>query len=802
MNPTRRGLPVVLAALAAGGVCRAQDDALPLYTGEQVCLECHAADLPGHECWLDPVPEHRHTYEALTSPLAKHVAALCGVGESPQESRICLGCHATGADAGPRWAAETFNIADGVQCEACHGAGSLHVEARRRPDANRGPGVLDRMHLPLRSECNGCHRELSSHRLVLSSGYRKPKVDALYRNPINLAVSPDGKRLYVVCENGNCLLVVDPGSGSVLNEIAVGRKPHDVSVSPDGKRLYVSNRFSDSLSVIDAAAGKVIAQVAVGDEPHGVVTDAEGRFVYVANTQKRNISVIDARELTEVNRLAAGQAPWSLALRPDGKLVCATNVRPQRAEFREPHHSEVTVIGTGRDGVVIDRPVAPEANSLEGIAYVPGRDVALFTLLRTKNLVPITRLAQGWTITNGLGILWPDGRVDQVLLDEPAGYFADPMDVAVSPDGRRALVTSGGTDRVAVVDVDALLATVTAAPDDARREVLPNHLGTSRRFVLKRIAVGSNPRGVVFSPDGRFAYVANALSDSVTVIETAGFTRARDIDLGGPHEISETRWGEKVFHSADISFGRQFSCRTCHPDGHLDGLTFDIEADGVGTHPVDNRTLRGILDTAPFKWEGHNPTLSWQCGPRLAVFFTRLAPYTSKDLAALVRYISTIEAPPNPHRRPEGLTPAQRRGKIVYERTLTNDGRLIRPELRCNTCHNSPYGTDATLTDVGSTMYFDAPIETIAVDVADLDRYIEELGEYGSYYYTDTGARQQVFDTPHLTNIYDSPPYMHNGTAFTLEEIWTRFDQLTLHGVTDDLTRQQFNDLIAYLKAF
>jgi YVTN family beta-propeller protein len=458
-------------------------------------------------------------------------------------------------------------------------------------------------------------------------------------------------------------------------------------------------------------------------------------------------------------------------------------------------------VGTEHGGTVTDRPVAPDANMLEGIACVPNRDVALFTLVRTKHLVPISRLAQGWSITNGLGILWPDGRVDQVLLDEPGASFPDPEDVAVSPDGRHALVTSGGSDQVAVVDVERLLSTVTAASERERREVLPNHLGMSRGFVDKRITVGRNPRGVAFAPDGRFAYVTNALDDTVSVIETADFTVVGAIDLGGPTEVTETRWGERLFHSADITYGRQFSCRSCHPDGHINGLTFDIEAEGVGTHPVDNRTLRGILDTAPFKWEGTNPTLQRQCGPRLAVFFTRLNPYTPIELEALTRYIATIERPRNRYRRPEGLTLAQRRGKAIFERTTTNDGRPILRQRRCITCHNTAYRSSATTANVGTTMWLDASIGDADLDVADLNKRIGEHGEMGAYYFTETAVRKRAFDTPHLTNIHNSPPYLHNGAAATLEEIWTRFDQLQLHGDIDDLTRQQFNDLIAYLKS-
>ena len=56
------------------------------------------------------------------------------------------------------------------------------------------------------------------------------------------------------------------------------------------------------------------------------------------------------------------------------------------------------------------------------------------------------------------------------------------------------------------------------------------------------------------------------------------------------------------------------------------------------------------------------------------------------------------------------------------------------------------------------------------------------------------------FDTPHLLNIYDSAPYLHNGIAETLEEIWTRYNPDDQHGVTNDMTKDQLNDLMEYLK--
>jgi YVTN family beta-propeller protein len=636
---------------------------------------------------------------------------------------------------------------------------------------------------------------------VLESDYRRPAADARYRTPVNLATSPDGERLYVVCENSDQLVVVDTGTGEIVDEIAVGRRPHDVAVSPDGSTLYVTNRLSDTLSLVHAPTGKVVDEIPVGAEPHGVIAAPDGGLVHVLNTAEGSISVIDAATRAERARLPAAGGPWSLARRPGDGSLWITNVRPRPGPFRAPPRSELTVVDGRRPTTVRERPEVPGANMLEGIAFVPGRETALFTLVRTKNLVPLTRLAQGWTMTAGLGVAWPDGRVDQVLLDEPHEAFPDPTDVAVSPDGRHALVTSGGADEVAVVDVEALLATIEAASEHERREILPNHLGTSRRFVRRRVGLGRNPRGICFAPDGRRAYVAEALDDSVAVLETDGFTTVGRFTLGGPTEVTETRRGERLFHSAAITFGRQFSCRSCHPDGHLNGLTFDIEADGIGMNPVDNRTLRGILDTPPFKWEGNNPTLRRQCGPRLAVFFTRLSPYSPEELTALVRYISTIERPPNRRRPPDGLTDSQRRGQIVFERTVTNDGAPIPPEHRCRTCHAGPYGMSAASAHVGTTMWFDAPVETAVVDLADVDLDIEQYGELGVYYYLDTGTPTRAFDVPHLNNLDRSAPYLHNGAASTLEEIWTRFDVLMLHGATSDLTRRQLNDLIAYLKS-
>lgn len=767
-KPAMSGEPPLLPEPAAGGTPQ------PRHTGVMACAECHDDAKSGTQFSKWRMSGHAKAYAVLVTPRAREIAEEMGVRGDFREDPKCLKCHSTAHHRPAGGFLESFAISEGVGCEACHGAGSEYSHEtvmRDEPSAEKA-GLRE----VTPKTCGACHEnahgkpfDYEKSLVAIAHPTEAPEAIATprYKTPLNMALSPNGKELYVTCEASHTVIVVDAIARRKLAEIAVGGHPTDVAFSPDGGRAYVSNRLDDSVSVIHVAARKVLQTIPVGDEPHGLLTDASGKHLYVLNTSSDSISVIDTATLHEVKRLPGGRSPWSLSLSPDGSRIAVTNNLSQFVPFRTPSASEVTLIDT-QGAVVEHRVVVPAANLLQGIQWHPSGRFALITMNRTKNLVPMTRLLQGWTITNGLGIIWTDGRVDQVLLDEPHLAFPDPADVAVTPDGRLALVTSSGSDRVAVVDLDKLIGMLEAASPHEREHVFPNHLGKPTEFVVTHIATKNSPRGLLITPDGKTAFSTNALDDSLTVIDLAKLEAVGRIDLGGPTEITKIRKGERLFHSADVTFHRQFSCHSCHPDGHVDGLTYDIEPDGIGSSPVDNRTLRGILDTAPFKWEGTNPSLPRQCGPRLSVFFTRIQPFTPDELSALDNYICTIPRPPNRY-RPLGaeLTGAQRHGKALFERTMTNDGRMIPKDNRCITCHFPPLFTDRSRRDVGTKMPLD---------------------------------KESEFDVPHLNNIYDSAPYLHNGIAETLEEIWTRFNPYDTHGVTNDMTKDQLNHLIEYLK--
>src|SRR5579859_8133119 len=59
-----------------------------------------------------------------------------------------------------------------------------------------------------------------------------------YLSPLEMASSPDGSLLYVVCQDSDEVRIVESESGRVAGAIKVGRVPRGLTLSHDGRRLY------------------------------------------------------------------------------------------------------------------------------------------------------------------------------------------------------------------------------------------------------------------------------------------------------------------------------------------------------------------------------------------------------------------------------------------------------------------------------------------------------------------------------------------------------------------------------------
>jgi len=140
-----------------------------------------------------------------------------------------------------------------------------------------------------------------------------------------MAITPDGKTLYVADVDKDNVLAIDTDTNAVEATIPVGTYPRFIALTPDGKRAYVTNRWSDTVSVIDTKTNAVEATIEVGDYPYGIAITPDGKRAYVANWFSDNVSVIDTATNAVEETTFLGSEVWAVAAVPN---------QPPAAELR------------------------------------------------------------------------------------------------------------------------------------------------------------------------------------------------------------------------------------------------------------------------------------------------------------------------------------------------------------------------------------------------------------------------------------------------------------------------------------
>jgi YVTN family beta-propeller protein len=148
------------------------------------------------------------------------------------------------------------------------------------------------------------------------------------RYPAGLALSPDGRVLYVAENLSDSLAVVDVARRRVVQRVSVGSYPYAVVAGPGG-RVYVSAWGASSVSVYRAdSSGRLVAErsIDVGRHPSALLLTADGARLFVASASTDRIAVVDTRAGRVVRWLvdpppggvSEGSTPNALALSPDG----------------------------------------------------------------------------------------------------------------------------------------------------------------------------------------------------------------------------------------------------------------------------------------------------------------------------------------------------------------------------------------------------------------------------------------------------------------------------------------------------
>jgi YVTN family beta-propeller protein len=482
--------------------------------------------------------------------------------------------------------------------------------------------------------------------------------------------------------------------------------------------------------------------------------------------------------------------------------------------------------------VVVDRIPLHAIAGVFHLAFSSDGRLGVVAEYHPKNLIPLAHLEHGGAFTYSLELFGADvGKTPvEVPLDELERYASQPFGVAIAPDKSRVYVTCGGSEIVTVVDLPRLLRYI-----HTHNGPFAQDLSASANYVVTRIPVGLNPRGLALSRDGHRLFVANRLDDTVSVIDTrtnrvtSTITLAGSITTPSPHlkenniniassavqgkincsnchidgrtqskyaptpedleklinkhkklkvldlassgskTISPLHRGEEIFYTSRFSFQGQIGCASCHIDSTFDGMQWNLEPDGFGRNIVDNKLLEDIKDTEPYKWNGGNPNIPTEDGPRTEKYFWRSENYDNLELADLAAYVRSLPPRPNRWRLANGeLTPAQERGQAIFERAVDKFKKPIPEANRCSYCHSGPKGTNQKIVDVGTRKPND---------------------------------NTSLLKAPMLTNIALTAPYLHDGSARTLEEIWTVYNPDDKHGRTNDLTKDELNDLIEYLRS-
>ena len=153
--------------------------------------------------------------------------------------------------------------------------------------------------------------------------------------PHGVKVNHAGSLVYVSCMNSDEILEIDRQSLRITRRHKTGEQPmhgtgpapaaHDcmptfVSVSPDDRRLYVACNHGNTLQVIDAASLELVREIPVGTGAYNVEPSADGRWIIVTNKKAQSVSLVDPQSLTEVAKVPTTKPlPHGIAYSPDGR---------------------------------------------------------------------------------------------------------------------------------------------------------------------------------------------------------------------------------------------------------------------------------------------------------------------------------------------------------------------------------------------------------------------------------------------------------------------------------------------------
>ena len=292
---------------------------------------------------------------------------------------------------------------------------------------------------------------------------------------------------------GDNVHVIDPATNKVVGVINGIEAGHGAGGSPDGHRIYISDEAESTLDVVDAKTLEVLKKVPLSGHPNNMAVARDGKFVYVGIIQDPGgVDVIDTASLQRVRTVPTKGTIHNAYVTPDGKYVVAGSIVGKTinvidAQTHQPAWTLDMDLGI--------RPMTFNQNP-------DGSTKWIFAQLTGLNGFAVVDFATHKEIKRINNPELPPGKATV-----PEG--SDPSHgMAVTADGKTLVVCSR----------------------------LNNYLYSYSLPELKLLGsaeLGGKGAGwVTLTPDGKSAYVANPVTNDVSVVDVASMKEVARIPVG------------------------------------------------------------------------------------------------------------------------------------------------------------------------------------------------------------------------------------------------------------------------------
>lgn len=574
-------------------------------------------------------------------------------------------------------------------------------------------------------------------------------------------------RVFVANPDQDSVTAVDAVTGARLGIVGVGDEPRSVALDGNGN-LWVTNKGDATISIVNTTSLSVSATFPGprGSRPHGIVIDTNNNRAYVVLEALGQVLQLDSISGALLNTATVGAHPREVSLSNDGSRIYLPRfiTQPTGGESTRSvaqGSGQVAVLNTsGLGGVaVINIPYnAPSGgndsnNSARGIP----------NYLRALAISPTSN--QAWLpakVDNIYRGTMRDGRarehnmltrgiLSNINLQSSSENVANriqfpdnshPTAVAYSPNGNLLYVVHEGSRAFEVINAN-------------------------NGNVIFASSLGFAPTGVVVSNDGNRVFVHNWLSRTLSIIDSSGVNSGAStnapvistVNLTTSEALSaQVLRGKRLFFdSADprLSGQRYLSCASCHDEGGQDGRVYDFSDVGEGLRNTADMRGRGDMEDGLVHWTANFDEIQdfehalreifggtgLMSNSAFAASSTPIDPAGMKtgrsaDLDALVAFVDTLDD--------HGLSPFRQQSGALTAAGLS--GRQVFENASCATCHSGSNFTDSPLGGSHN-------IGTVDADTG--GRFGQPLLNGG-------------LDTPTLQGLWNSAPYLHDGSALTV----------------------------------